>query len=133
MATAQRILVTYGVISLSVGFVLGIPLSQVRMRAARAPHHLVTAHLSAIIQGAVHLSLSIAVGFASASPWLETTAALLLVGGSALFVAGACANWLQSVDDHFAARSLGWKLLTASSLGHLPGMGILLFAVLGSS
>lgn len=132
MSTAERILVTYGVLSLSFGFVLGIPLSQVRMHAAQAPRHLVTAHLSAIIQGAVHLGSSVAVGFSDAAAWLETSAAVLLVAGSALFVAGACANWLQTVDDHFAVRSLGWKLLTASSLGHIPGMGILLVAVVSS-
>lgn len=125
MATAQKILVVYGTLSLVGGFLLGIPLSQVRTHAAQAPPHLVTAHLSAIIQGSVHLALSIAVGFAAMPSWLGTTAALLLVGGSATFVAGAVANWRQGVGDHFAARSLGWKLLAVSSAGHLPGILLL--------
>lgn len=130
MATAEKILVVYGTLSLVGGFLLGIPLSQVRMHAAEAPRHLVTAHLSAIIQGAVHLGLSVAVGFASMPAPLETTAALLLVAGSAMFVAGAVANWRQGVGDHFAARSLGWKLLAASSAGHLPGIALIAIGVL---
>ena len=132
MPTAAKILVTYGMLSLGYGFALGIPLSRVRMSAPHAPRHLVTAHLAAIIQGAVHLALPAAVALSAASAWLETTAAVLLVAGSSLFVAGATANWLQGVGDHFAVRSPGWRLLAASSFGHVPGMTILLVAVLGS-
>src|SRR5918999_5484377 len=102
METAAKILLVYGTVSLAVGFLLGIPLSQVRSRLPEAPRHLVTAHLSAIIQGAVHLGLSVAVAFSSLTPWLETTAAGLLAAGSALFVAGAITNWRQGIGDHFA-------------------------------
>lgn len=130
MTTAATIFVVYGTLSLAVGFMLGIPLSQVRMQQPEAPRHLVTAHLAAIIQGGVHLALSRAVDLANLPAWLETTAALLLAVGSALFVAGAVANWRQGVGDHFAQRSLGWKLLSASSVGHVPGIGIVLVGVL---
>lgn len=129
MTTAQTILLVYGTASLTAGFLLGIPLSRVRMQEPVAPRHLVTAHLSAIIQGAVHLGLSFALGFASLPDWMATTAALLLAAGSALFVAGAVANWRQQVGDHFAARSTGWKLLSASSVGHVPGILIVLAGV----
>lgn len=57
-------------------------------------------------------------------------AAGLLVSGSLLFVAGAIANWRQGIGDHFAARSLGWKLLAVSSGGHLPGIVIVSIGVL---
>ncbi|MBW3537551.1 MAG: hypothetical protein KY395_07270 [Actinobacteria bacterium] len=130
METAEKILVAYGTLSLTVGFLLGLPLSQARDQAPVAPRHLVTAHLSAIIQGAVHLGLSVAVAFSSLTAWLETTAAGLLAAGSALFVAGAVANWRQDIGDHFAVRSLGWKLLAASSAGHLPGVAIVFIGVL---
>lgn len=130
METAAKILVAYGTVSLTVGFLLGLPLSRARDQAPVAPRHLVTAHLSAIIQGAVHLGLSVAVAFSSLPAWVETTAAGLLAAGSALFVAGAVANWHQDIGDHFAVRSLGWKLLAASSAGHLPGMAIVLVGVL---
>jgi hypothetical protein len=127
--TAQKILVVYGTLSLGYGFALGIPISQARMRAPEAPRHLVVAHLSAIIQGAVHLGLSIALGVSQLTAWLETASALLLVTGSALFVAGATANWLQGVGDHFAERSIGWKLLAASSVGHITGITIVIAGV----
>jgi hypothetical protein len=127
--TAQKILVVYGTLSLGYGFALGIPISQARMGAPEAPRHLVVAHLSAIIQGAVHLGLSIALGVSQLTAWLETASALLLVTGSALFVAGATANWLQGVGDHFAERSIGWKLLAASSVGHITGITIVVAGV----
>ena len=129
MTTAEKILVVYGVFSLGYGFLLGIPLSRARMLAPQASPHLVTAHLSAIIQGAVHLGLSVALGLAALTAWLETGAALLLVSGSALFVAGATANWRQDVVDHFAERSLGWRLFAASSAGHLSGITVVAVGV----
>jgi hypothetical protein len=127
--TAQKILVVYGTLSLGYGFALGIPISQARMRSPEAPRYLVIAHLSAIIQGGVHLGLSIALGLSHLTPWLETAGALLLVSGSALFVAGVTANWLQGVGDHFAERSLGWKLLAASSVGHITGITVVIVGV----
>lgn len=130
--TAQKVLLVYGSLSLGFGFLLGVPLSHIRMGAPEAPRHLVTAHLAAIIQGGVHLALTIALGFSTLSAWLETASAGLLAAGSALFVAGATTNWLQGIGDHFAARSLGWKLLAASSLGHLPGVAIVVVGVLGT-
>ena len=127
---AQKILVVYGTLSLGYGFVLGIPISQARMRSPEASRHLVIAHLSAIIQGAVHLGLSVALGLAQLTAWLETASALLLVTGSALFVAGGTTNWLQGVGDHFAERSLGWKLFATSSVGHLSGISIVIVGVI---
>lgn len=132
MDTAQKILIIYGTLSLAGGFLLGIPLSQVRMQASEAPRHLVTAHLAAIMQGATYLGLSVAVELSSMSAWLETTAAILLTAGSLLFVSGAVANWRQGIGDHFAVRSLGWKLLAASSAGHLPGIVVLSVGVVAA-
>jgi hypothetical protein len=126
----QEILVVYGTISLMYGFVLGIPLSRVRMRHPEAPRYLVVAHLSAIIQGGVHLALSIALGFADMAAWLTTLTAALLVSGSALFVSGATLDWLQRVGDHFAERSLGWRLLAASGPIHITAMAITTAGVL---
>lgn len=130
MTTAEKILVTYGVLSLGYGFMLGIPLSRVRMTTAVAPRHLVIVHLSAIMQGAVHLGLSVALALSALTASLETTAALLLVVGSALFVAGGTLNWKQGVGDHFAERSPGWRLFAASSVGHLTGMTIVIVGVM---
>jgi hypothetical protein len=128
--TAQKILIVYGTLSLGYGFGLGIPLSQARMRSPEASRHLVIAHLSAIIQGAVHLGLSVALSLSELTAWLETASALLLISGSALFVAGATTNWLQGVGDHFAERSLGWNLFAASSVGHVTGIVLVIAGVL---
>jgi hypothetical protein len=129
MEPAAQILTIYGVLSLAYGFVLGLPLGAVRMGAAAAPRHLVTAHLAAIIQGAVHLGLTVAVGLATLPEWLEVLGALLLVGGSCLFVSGATLNWLHKVGDHFAERSWGWRLLSASGPLHLTGIVIFVVGV----
>jgi hypothetical protein len=127
---AERIFIVGGVLSIAYGFLLGIPLSSVRMQASEAPRHLVVAHLAAIIQGAMHLGLSVAARFSTLPTGLEALSALLLVGGSALFVSGATANWLQGIGDHFAKRSLGWKLLAVSGFLNIGGISILLLGVL---
>jgi hypothetical protein len=130
--TAQKILIVYGTISVAYGFALGVPLSQARMQGPVASRHLVIAHLSAIIQGALHLGLSIAVGFSELTAWLETAGGCLLISGSALFVAGATLNWLQDVGDHFVERSLGWKLFAASSIGHVTGILVVAVGVIAA-
>jgi hypothetical protein len=93
----------------------------------------VTAHLSALMQGAMHLGLSVAAGFATLTPWVLTASAISLVCGSVLFVAGATANWLMHVDDHFAERSRGWYLLSASGPLHLAGAVAVLIGVVSAA
>lgn len=58
-----------------------------------------------------------------------TASAVALVCGSALFVAGGTANWLMHVGDHFAERSPGWYLLSASAPLHLAGALVVLAGV----
>jgi hypothetical protein len=129
MSTAQRILLVYGSVSIVYGMTLGLPLSRIRMSRPTAPQHLVTAHLSALMQGAMHLGLSVAVGVATFTPWILTVSAVSLVCGSLLFVAGATANWLMNVGDHFAERSRGWYLLSTSGPLHLAGALVVLAGV----
>jgi hypothetical protein len=129
MELSAKVLLVGGTVSLGYGFLLGMPLSAIRMKAPGAPRHLVIAHLAAIIQGAVLIALSVAAGFSSLPSRVETLAASLLVAGCALFVSGAVANWLQGIGDHFAARSLGWKLLATSGPLNVSGIGILLARV----
>lgn len=132
MDLSAKVLLVGGTVSLGYGFVLGIPLTAIRMKVPGAPRHLVIAHLAAIIQGATLIALSVAAGFASLPSRLETVGASLLVAGCVLFVSGAVANWLQGIGDHFAARSLGWKLLAASGPLNLGGIGIILAGVVRS-
>lgn len=129
MSTAQEIVLVYGALSIVYGMMLGLPLSGVRMSQPTGPRHLVTAHLSALMQGAMHLGLSVALGFATFTPWVLTASAVALVCGSALFVAGGTANWLMHIGDHFAERSPGWYLLSASAPFHLAGALVVLAGV----
>ena len=133
MTTAQQILIVYGTLSITYGMLLGIPLTRVRMAAPTAPRHLVVAHLSALMQGPVHISLAFALDMSALASWIETGAAVLLVGGSSLFVAGATLNWLQGVGDHFVERSPGWYLLAVSGGPHLIGASIVLEGVASAS
>ena len=120
----------YGALSITYGMTLGLPLSRIRMTQPTGPHHLLVAHLAALMQGPVHLGLSIAVGLSTLTPAIETAAAVLLVSGSTLFVAGATANWLQGVGDHFAERSIGWRLFAASGPANVIGAATVLVGVL---
>lgn len=129
MGTAQEILVVYAASSVAYGMLLGVALTRIRMGAPVAPHHLVVAHLAALIQGALYFGLAFGLSLSSLTPWIDVAAAILLVTGSALFVAGTTANWRQSVGDHFAERSLGWKLLSASGGPHIVGALIVLVGV----
>jgi hypothetical protein len=73
--------------------------------------------------------MSVALGFARFTPWVLTAAAVALVCGSAAFVAGATANWRMKIGDHFAERSPGWYLLSASAPFHLAGALVVLVGV----
>lgn len=130
MESSEKVLLMRGVLSLSYGFLLGIPTSMIRAMAATAPRHLVTAHLAAVIQGALLLALAQAAAFSTLPPVVETSGAALIVAGCMLFVTGAVANWLQGMGDHFAVRSLGWKLLAISGPLNLAGIAIFLVGIL---
>lgn len=130
MDVSGKVLVVGGSFSLLYGFLLGFPLTAARMKAPTASRHLVTAHLSAIIQGATLLALSSVMGFSDLPNAIETIAAALLVGGAVLFVAGAVTNWRQDVQDHFAVRSVGWRLFAASGPANVAGAAIVLVGVL---
>lgn len=130
METSRKVLLVGGMVSLTYGFLLGVPLTAVRMRLPHASHHLVTAHLAAIIQGAMLIALTAAAAFSTLPSGVEILAACLLVAGCILFVAGAVANWLQAVEDHFATHSLGWKLLATSGPLNVVGLSLLLAGVL---
>jgi hypothetical protein len=130
MGTGEKVLIVGGSLSLMYGFVLGLPLTMARTKSPTASRHLVTAHLAAIIQGATLLALSGVMGFSDLPEIIETIAASLLVGGAVLFVAGAIVNWRQRIDDHFAVRSIGWKLFSVSGPANLTGAAIVLTGVL---
>lgn len=89
-----------------------------------------TAHRSAIIQGATLLALASAMTFSDLPGRIETAAAALLVAGAVLFVSGAIVNWRQDIGDHFAERSIGWRLFAASGPANVVGAAIVVVGVL---
>lgn len=130
MDVATRTLIVGGTFVLVFGLLLGIPMAVTRSRTPRAPRYLFAAHLAAIIQGAMLLALTIAVGFSPLSSAAETTAASLLVAGVVLFDLGLVLNWLQGVEDAFGEQSLGNKISGAGTPLVLVGAGIVLYGVL---
>ena len=123
-------LIVGGTCSLFYGFLLGFALTAARMKAPAASRHLVTAHLSAIIQGATLLALASVMTFSDLPERIETVAAALLVAGAVLFVSGAIVNWRQDIGDHFAVRSIGWRLFAASGPANVIGATTVLVGVL---
>lgn len=130
--TATRILIAGGTSVLLFGLLLGIPMAVARSKGPKPPRYLFSAHLAAIIQGGLLLALTIAVGFSTLSPGIETTAAALLVAGVALFDLGLTLNWLQGVEDAFGEDSLGNKISGLGTPLVLIGAGILFFGVIAA-
>jgi hypothetical protein len=131
MSTAQNLLVGYGVIVLTYGFLLGVPLAASRMKAPAASRHLVTTHLSGLMQGPIHFGLAFALGAVSFDSDLATTAAALVVGGSLAEITGGTLNWLQSSQDQFSERSMGFRVNALTGLLPIPGALIIAVGVLG--
>ncbi|NEZ03566.1 hypothetical protein G4Y73_05290 [Wenzhouxiangella sp. XN201] len=132
MDNATQIFIVGGMIVLSFGFLLGIPMAVTRSRSPRAPRYLFAAHLAAIIQGALLLAMTVAIGFSDLSPGVETVAATLLLSGIVLFDLGMVINWLQGVEDAFSEKSLGNKVSSIGTPFVLIGTGIVLFGVIAA-
>jgi hypothetical protein len=132
MTTAQKILTSYGVVILGFGFALGIALAAARTKSPHASRHLVTTHLSALMQAPIHLGLAWAIGAAVLSDTPATVAAILLVVGSALEAIGGTVNWLHGTGDQFAERSIGWRCNAASSPLLIAGIAIVIVGALSS-
>lgn len=129
METATTVLVMGGMSVLAFGVLLGIPMVAARRAAARAPRYLFSAHLAAIIQGAVLLALTVPLELASLSAGVATGVAAALVAGMALFVLGLTTNWLQGVEDGFAENAIGSTVSAVGTPLVVVGIGILLHGV----
>lgn len=132
MDNATQILITGGMIILIYGFLLGIPMALAREKASRAPRYLLAVHLAALIQGGMLLALTIAFDFSTLTSWIETVAASLFVGGVILFDLGLTLNWLQSVEDAFGEKSLGYKISSAGTPLVLISAGVISYGVFAS-
>ena len=130
MSTAQNLLVGYGVIVLTYGLLLGVPLAAARWKSPQASRHLVTSHLSGLMQGPVALGLAFAIGAVSFDSTLATVAAALVVGGLAVETLGGTINWLQRTGDQFAEKGAGFRFNAMSGPLAIPGALIITVAVL---
>ena len=127
MNTAQNIFLVYGVVVLAYGFMLGVPLAAARIKAPQVSRHLVTTHLSAIIQGGVHLGLAFAAGTLEVQGGWIITAAWLIVAASVFEIVGGTVNWLSRSGDQFAEKTLGFRF--NALVGPPAIIGILIFVV----
>ena len=130
MSTAQNLLVGYGVIVLTYGLLLGVPLAAVRSSAPHASRHLVTAHLSGLIQGPVALGLAFAIGAVSFDSTVSTVAATLVIAGLAAETLGGTLNWLQGAGDQFEEKGPGFWVNALTGVLAIPGALIITVAVI---
>lgn len=127
METAAKILVVGGVLNLAYATFTGLLLTRVRSRSPEAPRYLTLAHIGPLMQGPMLLGLAVATGLSSLAGGVETTAAWLLVIGSAGIGGGDTANWLAGASDAFAERPLGFYSQALG--GAATGFGILILLI----
>jgi len=131
MSTAQQLFLAYGTIILAVGMTLGIILGMLR---ANQPdiRSLALAHVEVLMQSSMHFGLAFAVGAVGFESGWATTAATLLVVGSAMQATGATLNWVTKTRDQFAEKSIGWRINSTSTFAMAPGMAIAAIGILAN-
>jgi hypothetical protein len=131
MSTAQQLFLAYGTIILAVGMTLGIILGMLR---ANQPdiRSLALAHVEVLMQSSMHFGLAFAVGAVGFESGWATTAATLLVVGSAMQATGATLNWVTKTRDQFAEKSIGWMINSTSTFAMAPGMAIAAIGILAN-
>ena len=130
-ATAAKVLIVGGTLSLLFSFVMGFILSRARLKDPAADHAwLLQAHRVALWEGFMLLGLVFAVELSTLSSGLETIAAALLVAAAALQAASAIANLVQGIPDQFVERRLGYQLAAANAVLGMIGLVILVVGVL---
>jgi len=123
MSTASKILVVAGMFNLLVGAFSGIPMALVRRNGEpAAPKYLTMVHLGGLMQGPLLLGIGFALTLSTLSPWIGTTAAVILAGASVLLIAKDTINWRQGVTDEFAENSLGLMFGNVFGPVHLVGL-----------
>jgi hypothetical protein len=122
--------VIYGLLVLSYGLVLGIPLAITRSSAPHAPRHLVTTHLSGLMQGPLAFGLAFAIGSVSFDSTLAVVAAGLVVGGSLAEILGGTVNWLRGTGDQFEEKGPGFRLNSMAGPLAITGTFVITVAVI---
>lgn len=97
------------------------------------PKYLTMVHMGGLMHGPILIAIGLALSISTLSPWIDTTAAVILAGASMLLIAKDTLNWRQGVTDEFAQNSLGLALgklfgplhivgLTMASAGVISGL-----------
>ena len=129
METAAKILIVGGILNLAYGLLTGVFLAGARTKAPTASKYLILAHTGPLMQGPMLLGLALAVPLSRLPAGVETLAAWLLVGSSAVLDVKDTHNWLQDIKDEFVERPPGFFLGGVSAALSVSGLAILLVGV----
>jgi len=109
--TSSRILVVAGMVNLLVGAISGVPMGLLRQHGAETvPKYLTMVHLGGLMNGPILIAVGFSLGMSRLTPWIDTTAAVVLAVASVVLIAKDAINWRQGITDEFAQHSLGLKL-----------------------
>lgn len=131
MSDAQQLFISYGVIVLSVGFLLGVALGILRAKSPSL-RNLASAHVETLMQSSMHLGLAFAVGAVGFESGTATLGAALLVAGSAMQAIGVTLNWITKAGDQFAEKSPGYLINSLSTFVIMPGLIITVAGILSN-
>ncbi|MVU77805.1 hypothetical protein GPX89_11185 [Nocardia sp. ET3-3] len=128
MTATDKILIIGGLLTLTYGALLGYPMTALRMRTGNppTPRYLTVAHVGAVIQGVILLSLVWAANLSTLSSAWNITAAWLLVLSGILIAAKDTINWLTGINDEFADKARTAPLGLAGALTLAVGLAILI-------
>ncbi len=129
--TATKILLVAGMANLLVGALSGIPMGLSRQAGAtEVPKYLTMLHMAGLMQGPMLIGIGVALTISTLSPWIDTTAAIILAVASALLLIKDTLNWRQGVTDEFAQHSAGLRIGQVFGPLHIVGLGIATAGVL---
>jgi hypothetical protein len=130
-ATATEILLVAGMANLLVGALTGLPMAMVRQGGAEVvPKYLTMVHMAGLMHGPILIAIGFALTISTLSPWINTTAAVILAVASALLLIKDTLNWRQGVTDEFAQGSIGLKIGTVFGPLHIIGLTVATAAVI---
>jgi hypothetical protein len=125
VSTATKILIVAGMLNLLVGALSGIPMGLLRQAGAPAvPKYLTMVHLGGLMHGPILLGVGFALTISTLSPWVATSAAIILSAASALLIIKDTLNWRQNVTDEFAQNTLGLQIGKVFGPLHIVGLGV---------
>jgi hypothetical protein len=76
------------------------------------------------MHGPILLGVGFALTISTLSPWVATSAAIILSAASALLVIKDTLNWRQNVTDEFAQNTLGLQIGKVFGPLHIVGLGV---------